>query len=71
MPQRIELTELQTGTIAGVPFSVAHSRDKRLVAFVATYDGDGLMESEDDCRRAARRLRAKLDSAAASRHDSG
>lgn len=53
MPQRIELTELGGGYVAGAPFVVALARGKRLVAFVATLDADGLAEGAEDCRRAA------------------
>jgi hypothetical protein len=61
MPQRFELTELSTGTIGGLPFAVAYARGKRMVGFVATIDGDGLLETGDDCRRAAARFLERLD----------
>jgi hypothetical protein len=61
MPQRFELTELSTGYIGGVPVAVAVARDKRVVGFAATTDGDGLMESREECLAAARMYLRRLD----------
>lgn len=69
MPQRIEGRELTGGSIGGIPFVVARSRDKRWVAFVGTFDGDGLLETLEDCRAAARRYWDKVDKAAESGND--
>ena len=63
MPQRIELTELAGGYVAGAPFVVALARGKRLVAFVATLDADGLIETVDDCRRAAEEFQRRYQEA--------
>lgn len=48
MPQRVELTEQTGGSVAGYPFWVARARDKRLVAFVAVIDRDGLLETREE-----------------------
>lgn len=61
MPHRWECREGDAIEINGVPVVVAHARGKRLVAFVAGYDADGLLESAEDCRVRARAYRAKVD----------
>lgn len=61
MPQRFELMELTTGNIGGIPFAVALARGGRMVGFAATIDGDGLMETRDDCLDAARLHLRRLD----------
>lgn len=61
MPQRFMLRELEVGHIGGVPFVVAHARGGQAIGFVATADGDGLMESAEDCRQFAQRLRERID----------
>lgn len=61
MPQRIELTEFGSGAIGGIPFAVASAWNGRLVAFVATIDGDGLMETAEECLAAARMYRRRVD----------
>ncbi len=63
MPQRIELSELQSGRIGGATLVVAHARAGKLVAFLATVDGDGIVDSRQDCLDAAQRFRALHDRA--------
>ncbi len=69
MPHRIELTEAQSVEIGGVPVAVGLARGCRVVLFVAADDGSGLIESADDCRRAASRYRAKVDTSDQHGHD--
>ncbi len=69
MPQRVELREKQGGAIGGIPFALAYSRDRRAVMFVATYDGDGLMETREDCQAAASRFLDRLDALDKKRKD--
>ena len=63
MPQRIELSELQSGRIGGATIVVAHARAGKLVAFLATVDGDGIVDSRQDCLDAAQCFRALDDRA--------
>jgi hypothetical protein len=70
MPQRFELTELSTGHIGGVPVAIAVARDKRVVGFVASFDGDGLMETREDCLNAARSHLRRLDKKSSGVQDS-
>lgn len=71
MPQRITLREGESGSIGGIPFTVARARDKTLVAYVASYDADGLMESTADTKRAALDLQKRIDAARARGETSG
>jgi hypothetical protein len=61
MPQRFELTELVPFTIGGIPAVMAKIRGGHGVGFAATYDGDGLLETEEDCMRMARQWQRRLD----------
>lgn len=61
MPQRFEMTELATGYIGGIPVAIAVARDKRVVGFAGTIDGDGLMETREDCLALARSYLRRLD----------
>lgn len=71
MPHRWECREGDSIEINGVPVVVAHARGKRLVAFVAGFDADGLMETAEDCRVRARAYRANLDDIQGRSHNSG
>lgn len=62
MPRRIDLNEGEAVEINGIALAVAAARGKRAILVVGGYDGDGLLETEDDCRRYAARLLAKVDS---------
>lgn len=61
MPRRFDLNELEGLEIGGVPVYVAHARGKETILVVGGYDADNLLETSDDCRRYARRLREKID----------
>jgi hypothetical protein len=61
MPARFEKREGELCHIMGVPVGVAIARGGRVVFAVGVVDGDGLLESDDDIRRAANRWRGKLD----------
>ena len=61
MPQRVELTEQTGGQIGGLPFWVAVARDKRLVAFVGTIDGDGLLDTMEEVQAVGRAYLRKVD----------
>ena len=69
MPHRIELTEVQSVEIGGVPVAVGLARDKRAVLFVAAFDECGLLESAEDCKHAASRYQARLDAGSQSGQD--
>jgi hypothetical protein len=71
MPQRVELTELTSGYIGGVPFAVAIARDRRLVGFAGTIDGDGFMDEMEDVMGAARTYLRRLDKKAQRAEDAG
>lgn len=71
MPARFDGREGEGITVMGVPVTVAMSRGKEWVLLVGTIDSDGLLETMDDCKAAARRLASKIDNRRRSCNDSG
>jgi hypothetical protein len=71
MPQRFEITELSPFNIGGIPVVLAKIRGGHGVGFAATIDGDGLLETEEDCMRAARMWQRRLDKIPPPASDSG
>jgi hypothetical protein len=71
MPHKITLREAASVDIGGVPVTVAHARGKLAVLFVACCDADGLLETKEDCVRAASRFRQNLDVSDQLRNDKG
>jgi hypothetical protein len=61
MPQRFDFNELVPFTIGDIPVVAAKMRGGHGVGFAATIDGDGLMETEEDCMRAASTYLRQLD----------
>lgn len=60
MPRRIDINEGEGLDFQG-PVAVAMARGKVLVLVVGGYDADNLLESVDDCKRYACRLRDKIE----------
>jgi hypothetical protein len=71
MPHKVTLREAASVDIGGVPVTVAHARGKLAILFVAAYDSDGLLETKEDCVRAATRFRQNLDVSDQLRNDKG
>lgn len=61
MPTRLERREGELCHIMGVPVGVSIARGGRVVFAIGGIDSDGLLESDDDVKRAATRWRGKLD----------
>lgn len=71
MPQRFEITEGVPFTIGGIPVVMPKLRGGHAVGFAGTIDGDGLLETEEDCVRAARMWQRRLDKSLPAESDSG
>lgn len=69
MPFRKELREMQSIEIGGIAVAICLARGKRVVLAIGGYDADGLLETEEDCRRTAKGFLERFDSAQESRHD--
>lgn len=70
MPTRIDRREGDCLTVGGIPVAICMARGKKTVLIVGGYDGDGLLETEEDCKLKASRIREKIDKGKAVRDDS-
>lgn len=70
MPLRLEVREGDTVEVGGVPMALAIGRDKRAIFAVAGFT-DGLIDSAEDCKAMAGRIRKKIDTGREQRNTSG